>query len=106
MNNSEKKIKVALTDDHVLLRNALSSLIDNFENCKVIHQSSNGNELISQIKTGERPDVVLLDLNMPIMNGYETAIHLRDHYPEINVLMLTMYDSELALIRLLQTGVK
>ena len=106
MNNSEKKIKVALADDHVLLRNALSSLIDNFENCKVIHQSSNGNELISQIKTGERPDVVLLDLNMPEMNGYETAIHLRDYYPEINVLMLTMYDSELALIRLLQAGVK
>jgi len=40
------------------------------------------------------------------MNGYETAIHLRDYYPEINVLMLTMYDSELALIRLLQAGVK
>ena len=106
MNTTEKKIKVALADDHVLLRNALSSLIDNFENCKVIHQSSNGNELIHQIKTGERPDLVLLDLNMPDMNGYETAIHLRDHYPEINVLMLTMYDSELALIRLLQAGVK
>jgi two-component system invasion response regulator UvrY len=106
MNNSEKKITVALADDHVLLRNALSALIDNFENCKVIHQSSNGNELISRIKTGERPDVVLLDLNMPEMNGYETAIHLRDHYPEVNVLMLTMYDSELALIRLLQAGVK
>lgn len=106
MNNSEKKIKVALTDDHVLLRNALSSLIDNFENCKVIHQSSNGSELIRHLKTGEQPDVVLLDLNMPHMNGYETAIHLRDIYPEINVLMLTMYDSELALIRLLQAGVK
>jgi two-component system, NarL family, invasion response regulator UvrY len=106
MDNTEKKIKVALVDDHVLLRNALSSLINNFDNCRVIFQSSNGQELISQVKTGEKPDVILLDLNMPEMNGYETANYLRDNHPDIHILMLTMYDSELALIRLLQAGVK
>jgi two-component system invasion response regulator UvrY len=106
MDSTEKKIKVALVDDHVLLRNALSSLINNFDNCKVIFQSSNGKELINQVKTGEKPDVILLDLNMPEMDGYETANYLRDDHPEIHILMLTMYDSELALIRLLQAGVK
>ena len=106
MDSTEKKIKVALVDDHVLLRNALSSLINNFENCRVIFQSSNGKELINQVKTGEKPDVILLDLNMPEMDGYETASYLRDHHTEIHILMLTMYDSELALIRLLQAGVK
>src|ERR1700694_2786218 len=106
MDSIEKKIKVALVDDHVLLRNALSSLINNFDNCKVIFQSSNGKELISQVKIGERPDVILLDLNMPEMDGYETANYLRDNHPDIHILMLTMYDSELALIRLLQAGVK
>ena len=106
MDSTEKKIKVALVDDHVLLRNALSSLINNFENCRVIFQSSNGKELISQVKTGEKPDVILLDLNMPEMDGYETASYLRDHHSDIHILMLTMYDSELALIRLLQAGVK
>ena len=99
-------IQVALADDHILLRNALASLIDRFENCKVVMQVSNGKELVTAISKDNLPDVVLLDLNMPGMNGYETATWLRDNYPSIHVLMLTMYDSELTLIRLLQAGVK
>jgi two-component system invasion response regulator UvrY len=99
-------ITVALADDHILLRNALAGLIDNFGNCKVIIQASNGNELIEAIKNGKIPKVAILDLNMPEKNGYETAKWLKDNYPEIEVLMLTMYDSDLALIRLLQVGVK
>lgn len=99
-------IKVALADDHVLLRNALASLIDRFENCKVIIQVNNGKDLSAEISPSNRPDVVLLDLNMPEMDGFQTASWLRDNYPEIHVLMLTMYDSELTLIRLLQAGVK
>jgi len=100
------QIKVALADDHILLRNALASLIDKFENCKVVIQVSNGKELRTEISKANLPDVVLLDLNMPEMNGFETATWLRDNYPTIHVLMLTMYDSELTLIRLLQAGVK
>ena len=99
-------IQVALADDHILLRNALASLIDRFENCKVVLQVSNGKELVTAISKDNLPDVVLLDLNMPGMNGFETATWLRDSYPSIHVLMLTMYDSELTLIRLLQAGVK
>jgi DNA-binding NarL/FixJ family response regulator len=104
--NKDNCIKVALADDHVLLRTALASLISNFDNCKAIIQVSNGKELINEIFKRNIPDVVLLDLNMPEMNGFETAVWLRDNYPGINVLMLTMYDSELSLIRLLQAGVK
>ena len=103
---SKEIITVALADDHVLLRNALAGLIDNFGDCKVIIQASNGNELIEAIKNGMVPKVAILDLNMPEKNGYETAKWLKDNYPEIEVLMLTMYDSDLALIRLLQVGVK
>ena len=99
-------IKVAMADDHVLLRNALSALIDSFGDCKVIQQCSNGKELSERISQGQIPDVVLLDLNMPEMNGFETATWLQQHYPQVNVLMLTMYDSELTMIRLLQNGVK
>ncbi len=100
------QIKVAMADDHVLLRTALASLIDNFEDCDVTIQASNGAELIEKIGIANIPDVVLLDLNMPQMDGMETALALQEKYPSIHVLMLTMYDSELALIRLLQAGVK
>lgn len=89
-----------------MLRNALSQLIDSFGNCKTIHQAGNGKELIENIKAGRLPDVVLLDLNMPEMDGFETASWLQKNTPQVHVLMLTMYDSELSLILLLKAGVK
>ena len=104
--NKQPLIKVALADDHLLLRNALATLIDSFGDCKVILQSGTGKELSNNIKNGATPDVVLLDLNMPEMNGFETAEWLKENFPAIHVLMLTMYDSELSMIRLLQSGVK
>ncbi len=100
------QIKVAMADDHILLRNALASLINNSGECNVIYECSNGNELISKLKNGTKPDVVILDLNMPEMDGHQTALFLQKNFPEIKILMLTMYDSELALIRLLKAGVK
>lgn len=99
-------IKVAMVDDHVLLRNALCLLINNSGKCKVIYEASNGLEFIKKIDKDNFPDVVILDLNMPEMNGHETASYLQQHHPEMKILMLTMYDSELALIRLLKAGVK
>lgn len=104
MNNSNL-VKVCLVDDHVLLRNALAVLIDKSGSCQVIAQASNGKELIEKLSENIKPDVILLDMNMPIMDGYHTSIWLKNNYPDIKVLMLTMYDSEIALIRLLQVGV-
>jgi len=106
MDKKNDSIKVALADDHILLRNALAALIDSFDDCRVINQSGNGKELISAISGGVVPDVVILDLNMPEMDGFETAALLSKKFPNVHVLMLTMYDSELSLIRLLQSGVK
>jgi DNA-binding NarL/FixJ family response regulator len=106
MNQSTYRIRVAIIDDHVLLRNALSALIDGFGDFKVILECGTGRELMEKISPSILPHVVILDLNMPDMDGFETARWIRDHYPEIHVLMLTMYDSDLSLIRLLQAGVK
>lgn len=102
----DTEIKIALVDDHVLLRNALASLINGFDHCQVISESKNGAEFVQKFTARPKPDVVLMDLNMPVMDGFETANWLKDNHPAIHVLMLTMYDSELTLIRLLQAGVR
>lgn len=101
-----KRFKVILVDDHVLLRDALAGLINSFDECQVIAVAGNGTELIKEIEQGSLPDLVVLDLNMPVMDGYETARWLQEFYPDIKILTLTMYDSEIALIRLLQIGVR
>ena len=103
---TNESYKVILADDHVLLRDALAALIDSFEECKIIAVASNGKELVRLIEAGQLPNIVVLDLNMPQMDGYETAQWLQDKHPDIKILILTMYDSEIALIRLLQVGVR
>jgi DNA-binding NarL/FixJ family response regulator len=103
---NKQTIKVALADDHILLRTALAGLIENFENCKVVCQANDGTELIKYVEEHAPPDVILLDLNMPNMDGYDTAVWLKNNMPNINILMLTMYDSEMLLIRLLKAGVR
>lgn len=101
-----EKIKVMLVDDHVLLRDALATLINSFDEFSVIGTAGNGVELMRAMKNGDRPDIVLLDLNMPEMDGFDTAKELHELNPDIRILILTMYDSEIALIRLLQLGVR
>ena len=95
-----------MADDHMLLRNALASLINSFGNCKVIYEAGTGKDFCEKVSAGPVPDVAIVDLNMPDMNGLETAEWLQENFPQTHVLMLTMYDSELSLIRLLQAGVK
>ena len=103
---TNRSYKIILADDHVLLRDALVTLINSFAECKVIAVASNGKELVQCFEKGLVPNMVVLDLNMPVMDGYETAQWLQEKYPDIRILILTMYDSEIALIRLLQMGVR
>lgn len=97
---------VILADDHILIRDAIASLINTFPEFNVIALARDGIEVTSIIKEGCIPGIVILDLNMPKMDGYETAKWLRDNHPEIKILILTIFDTEIALIRLLQLGVK
>jgi len=100
------KICIALVDDHYLVRTSLANTINGFEGCQVVLQAKNGRDLQDQIYNGNLPELVILDINMPEMDGYETAKWLSEEYPAIRVLILTMYDSELAMIRLLRLGVR
>lgn len=104
MNNS--KIKIAFVDDHILLRNALAELINREENFQVLFTADHGKQMIEKINALGKPEIIVLDLNMPEMDGYETTEWLTKHYPDILIMVLTMFDTDIPLIRLLKTGVK
>jgi two-component system, NarL family, invasion response regulator UvrY len=106
MEKNNTPITIAFVDDHILLRDALATVINTFDNCRVILLASNGKDFIKKLEPGNLPRLVILDLNMQEMDGYETAKWLMNNHPAIPILVLTMYDSEIAMIRLLQTGVR
>ena len=98
-------IIVGLVDDHVLLRNGLAALVKNIGH-QVVIEASDGKDFISKLQDGPQPEVVLMDINMPVMDGYETAAYMKLHFPEIKVLALSMYDDEAAIIRMLKNGAR
>jgi two-component system, NarL family, invasion response regulator UvrY len=97
--------RLVLADDHILLREALANLLKNFDDFSVVATAGNGADVIQFFENGGRADIVLMDLNMPEPDGYETARWLVQQQPAVKIVILTMYDSEIALIRLLQAGV-
>jgi DNA-binding NarL/FixJ family response regulator len=97
---------VALVDDHTLLRNGLAALIDSFQGYSVLMQADNGKDFIESCRTGRRPYMVLLDITMPHMNGYETALWIRENLPEARILALSMMDNESAVIRMVHCGAR
>ena len=97
--------KLSLADDHILLRNGLAQLVESLGHT-VLFEANNGIEFKKLLDKNNLPDIVLLDINMPEMNGYETAQWLKINYPEIKVLALSMYDNETSIIRMLKNGAR
>jgi len=100
-----EKTKVALADDHVLLRNGLAGLVTNL-GYSVLFECSNGKELVNKLQKDALPDIILMDINMPEMDGYEATLWMKNNYPLVHVLALSMYDDENAIIRMLKNGAK
>jgi len=101
-----EQTRIAIVDDHKLFRDGLAELIGKFEEFSVIIEADNGSDLIKKLKKDNPPHIVILDINMKEMDGYETAAWLRDKYPDIKILILSMYENENAIIRMLKLGVK
>jgi len=100
------KIKVALADDHVLLRRGLANLVNSFDEYSVVTEADNGLDLQQKIKKDDLPDLVLLDINMPKMDGFATAQWLKETYPLVKILALSMYDNENSVIRMFKAGAR
>lgn len=98
---------IALVDDHELLRSGLAAMINSFEGYKVVLEANNGLQFIEKMKTNKiTPDIILLDITMPQMDGYETSAWVKANLPQTKVLVLSMLDNDNAIIRMLKTGAR
>lgn len=96
-------IKVAIADDHKIFRKGVILSLKVYHNINFILEAENGEELIKGIEK-EQPDIVLLDLKMPVKDGIETTKYLNKYYPQIRILILTMFEDERFVGHLMESG--
>ena len=99
----KKPIRIAIVDDHIILRQGLMALLNEYEEIKIVFDASNGQELMDKLKSS-KPDVVLLDIAMPIMNGREALEKMQLQYPEIKVIIMTQYFHDEHIIEFIRSG--
>ncbi|AUD04512.1 response regulator transcription factor [Spirosoma pollinicola] len=100
-------VSIAIADDHHLVAAALSDMIRKFEEYDVLLVAENGRDLLDQLALANQlPDIVLLDVSMPEMDGFETALCLRQLYPAIKVLALSMDDREEHIVKMIRNGAR
>ncbi|MEI2739962.1 MAG: response regulator transcription factor [Chitinophagaceae bacterium] len=97
------KIRIAIADDYKIFREGLKVGLSSDENLEVIMEADNGEELLTALETTS-PDVIIMDLKMPIMDGMEATKAVRKKYPSIKVLVVTMYDDDKFIIHLMENG--
>lgn len=103
MNN---KIYVAIVDDHAMFRKSLTVLINLFAGYEVLFDAANGKDMMAQLKPKQLPDIILMDIAMPVVDGYASTTWLRDNYPTIKVLALSTMDAETSIIKMIKSGAK
>jgi len=101
-----KKIDILITDDHKLFRKGIAALLSDFEFIGEINEAENGLELLRLLdQMNKKPDVILLDIRMPEMDGIEAQKRIRSLYPEIKIIILSMEDDEQIVLHLIEEGV-
>jgi two-component system, NarL family, invasion response regulator UvrY len=98
---------VVIVDDHKLFSSALAELVGRFDRYEVLYQVHSGRDLLDRFSSPRNiPDVVLLDINMPGMDGFETAARLREKYEDVKVLAVSMHNDEESVVRMIRAGAR
>ena len=103
MSEGSAPIRVLAVDDHPLMREGIAGLIAVQADMTLVAQAGNGREAIQQFRT-HRPDVTLMDLQMPEMNGLDALIAIRTEFPEAKVIVLTTYEGDVHILRAVKAG--
>lgn len=102
----KRLINVAYADDHSIVRKGIISLLEDFEHIKFIAEGENGKILLEKIAALESlPDVCLIDINMPVMNGYELLIEVKKRWPQIPCIVVSVFSDEHVIIEFIKLGV-
>jgi len=101
--NDDRKIRVLTFDDHALVRNGIAGLVGDQSDMVLVGEASNGREAIQQFRT-LKPDVALMDLQMPELNGIDAIIAIRGEFPHARVIVLTTYTGDVQVVRALKAG--
>ncbi len=105
MSEEPTAIRIQVVDDHPVVRAGVAGLVEDQPDMKVVGQASNGREAIQQFRE-LHPDVVLMDLQMPDMNGLDAMIAIRDEAPEARVIVLTTYVGDAQVLRAIKAGAR
>lgn len=105
MNVTPRPIRILTVDDHPLLRDGIAVLVNAESDMKLVAEASNGLEAIKQFKL-HRPDVTLMDLQMPDMRGIEAIIAIRSEFPDARIIVLTTYTGDVQVLRALKAGAR
>lgn len=97
---------IAIADDHRLIAEALSELIQKYDGYDMLFVAENGRDLLQHIKRKQIPDILLLDINMPEMDGFETAQYLQQYHPDVKIIALSMFDRGDQVARMVKYGVR
>ena len=103
MKNFDTPIKVAIADDHALFRTGVKTILSTRKDIQMIAEAENGMQLLNLLKH-IKPDVVLLDIHMPIMDGYATLPEIKKLYPEVKVIMLSMNNDPSIITKMMEVG--
>ncbi len=105
MTGGSNLIRILTVDDHPLLREGIAGLVADQSDMSLVAEASNGREAIQQFRT-HRPDVTLMDLQMPDMNGLDAMISIRGEFPEARIIILTTYTGDVQVLRALKAGAR